>query len=88
MAGPRPQANGLLRRVRLPDADPRGGDPPRFAARHEEADALPARPRPRDLAKRPVRVFLNVLAGDRNQIVTTHGDVDTIARFRPEEASA
>jgi GntR family transcriptional regulator len=38
--------------------------------------------------KRPVRVSFNVLAGDRNQIVTTHGDVDTIARFRPEEASA
>ncbi|GIJ30222.1 XRE family transcriptional regulator [Micromonospora qiuiae] len=35
---------------------------------------------------RPVRVSFNVLAGDRNQIVTTHGDVRIIAKFRPEEA--
>ena len=36
--------------------------------------------------QRPVRVSFNVFAGDRNQIVTTHGDVRVIARFRPEEA--
>ncbi|MFY1700722.1 GntR family transcriptional regulator [Micromonospora sp. WMMA1923] len=36
--------------------------------------------------RRPVRVSLNVFAGDRNQIVTTHGDVRVIAKFRPEEA--
>ncbi|WP_405099550.1 GntR family transcriptional regulator [Micromonospora sp. NBC_01412] len=37
-------------------------------------------------AQRPVRVSFNVFAGDRNQIVTTHGDVRIIGRFRPEEA--
>ncbi|MFI1197574.1 UTRA domain-containing protein [Micromonospora sp. NPDC020750] len=36
--------------------------------------------------QRPVRVSFNVFAGDRNQIVTTHGDVRIIGRFRPEEA--
>ena len=36
--------------------------------------------------ERPVRVSFNVFAGDRNQIVTTQGDVDTIARFRLEKA--
>ncbi|MER7270660.1 GntR family transcriptional regulator [Micromonospora carbonacea] len=36
--------------------------------------------------QRPVRVSFNVFAGDRNQIVTTHGDVSVIARFRPEES--
>ncbi|MEW2589020.1 UTRA domain-containing protein [Micromonospora aurantiaca] len=36
--------------------------------------------------QRPVRVSFNVFAGDRNQIVTTHGDVSLIAKFRPEEA--
>ncbi|SCL34480.1 GntR family transcriptional regulator [Micromonospora pallida] len=37
--------------------------------------------------QRPVRVSFNVFAGDRNQIVATHGDVRIIARFRPEEAA-
>lgn len=36
---------------------------------------------------RPVRVSFNVFAGDRNRIVTTHGDVRIIGRFRPEEAA-
>ncbi|MET8040358.1 GntR family transcriptional regulator [Micromonospora sp. NPDC005215] len=37
--------------------------------------------------RRPLRVSFNVFAGDRNQIVTTQGDIRIIARFRPEESS-
>lgn len=36
---------------------------------------------------RPVRVSINVFAGDRNRIVSTHGDPRVIAKFRPEEAA-
>ncbi|MEW2475510.1 GntR family transcriptional regulator [Micromonospora gifhornensis] len=36
--------------------------------------------------KRPVRVSVTVFAGDRNRIVSTHGDPAIIAKFRPEEA--
>ncbi|WP_433532650.1 hypothetical protein ACQPYA_11810 [Micromonospora sp. CA-263727] len=36
--------------------------------------------------KRPVRVSVTVFAGDRNRIVSTHGDPSIIAKFRPEEA--
>ncbi|QOC91533.1 GntR family transcriptional regulator [Micromonospora craniellae] len=35
---------------------------------------------------RPIRVSFNIFAGDRNQIVTTHGDTRIIAKFRPAEA--
>ncbi|MFG1951729.1 GntR family transcriptional regulator [Micromonospora sp. NPDC048830] len=34
---------------------------------------------------RPVRVSVTPFAGDRNRIVSTHGDASVIARFRPEE---
>ncbi|MFF0176060.1 GntR family transcriptional regulator [Micromonospora profundi] len=34
---------------------------------------------------RPVRVSINAFAGDRNRIVSTHGDAAVIAKFRPEE---
>lgn len=37
-------------------------------------------------ADRPIRVSVTPFAGDRNRIVSTHGDADIIARFRPEEA--
>ncbi|MEV4481732.1 GntR family transcriptional regulator [Micromonospora coxensis] len=36
-------------------------------------------------ADRPVRVSVTPFAGDRNRIVSTHGDASVIARFRPEE---
>ncbi len=36
--------------------------------------------------KRPVRVSFTAFAGDRNRIVSTHGDASLIAKFRPEEA--
>ncbi|WP_422753074.1 GntR family transcriptional regulator [Micromonospora sp. WMMD708] len=35
--------------------------------------------------ERPVRVSVTPFAGDRNRIVSTHGDASIIARFRPEE---
>ncbi|MFE9207471.1 GntR family transcriptional regulator [Micromonospora sp. NPDC007230] len=34
---------------------------------------------------RPVRVSVTAFAGDRNEIVSTHGDAAIIAKFRPEE---
>lgn len=36
--------------------------------------------------QRPVRVSINVFAGDRNRIVSTHGNAALIAKYRPEEA--
>ena len=36
---------------------------------------------------RPVRVSATAFAGDRNRIVSTHGNAAFIAKFRPEEAS-
>ncbi|MEU7174557.1 GntR family transcriptional regulator [Micromonospora tulbaghiae] len=36
--------------------------------------------------QRPVRVSINVFAGDRNRIVSTHGNASVIATFRPEES--
>ncbi|MER5608187.1 GntR family transcriptional regulator [Micromonospora tulbaghiae] len=38
-------------------------------------------------SQRPVRVSINVFAGDRNRIVSTLGDAAVIAQFRPEEAA-
>ncbi|WP_328384387.1 GntR family transcriptional regulator (plasmid) [Micromonospora zamorensis] len=38
-------------------------------------------------SKRPARVSVTVFAGDRNRIVSTHGDPVVIAKFRQEEAS-
>lgn len=35
--------------------------------------------------ERPVRVSINVFAGDRNRIVSTHGDASLLAKFRPED---
>ncbi|MEU1813479.1 GntR family transcriptional regulator [Micromonospora aurantiaca (nom. illeg.)] len=36
---------------------------------------------------RPVRVSINVFSGDRNRVVSTHGDPAIIAKFLPEEAA-